>query len=96
MKYIHKYVADGKTLFLLTDSPTKASGTFSVKQEDWQGRALGRFSTVAGQLEKLSFTKEEKVVEEKEETGKVEEKEKTPKKACVSNILRDLASTIQE
>lgn len=91
MKYLHKYVVDGKTLFLLSDGPTKASGTLSIKQENWQGRALGRYSTVVGQLENLNFTKEEKVKEEEKE-----KKAPASKKACVSKILRDVVSTIQE
>jgi hypothetical protein len=84
---LHKYVADGKTFFLLSESPSKPAGTLSVKQEDWQGRALGRYNTVVKQLGSLTWTKKEE-----EEPSDSE----PSKKACLSQVLRGFVSTIKE
>jgi len=89
MKYLHKYIVDGTPIFVLNSSASKPSGTFSMKQEDWRGRALGRFGTVVGQLENLNFSKKEEAVPE-------EEKVESPKKSCVSKVIRAFVSTIKE
>ena len=91
MKYLHKYIVDGTQIFILNNSASKPSGTLSVKQEDWRGRALGRFGTVVGQLENLKFSKKEEELPV-EEPGPKE----IGKKSCVSKIVRDFASTIKE
>jgi hypothetical protein len=91
MKYLHKYVVDGTPIFVLKDSASKPSGTYSMKQEDWRGRALGRFGTVVGQLENLKFSKKEEDVSE--EPG---QEEVVEKKSCVSKIVRDVVSKIKE
>jgi hypothetical protein len=102
MKYIHKYSVDGKSLYLLSDSPSKSSGTFTVKQGNWQGRTTsGRGVNVAKQLADLEFSKEDIPEEGTLEENTLEEntlEENTPskKKACVTKIIRDFASTIQE
>lgn len=59
MAYLHKYIVDGKSIYIISDKATKPSGTLSLKQEDWRGRALGRFGTVVEQLKNLSWTKKE-------------------------------------
>ena len=92
MKYLHKYIVDGTSIFILNNGASKPSGTLSVKQEDWRGRALGRFGTVVGQLENLKFSKkEEDVLEEP-----VQEEIPGKKKSCVSKVVRDLATSIKE
>jgi hypothetical protein len=83
MKYIHKYVVDGNVFLLLSDKSTKPAGTFSLKQEDWKGRALGRFGTVVGQLNNLSWTKKDETPEEKE------------KKASIIQELDKIASEVE-
>ena len=88
--FLHKYVVDGKTLYLMADKATKPSGTFSIKQEDWRGRALGRYNTVIQQMDNLTFTKKETEVAEPEE-------EKAPgKKSSVSEVIRKFVSSISE
>ncbi len=88
MKYLHKYVVGETPIFILTEKPTKPSGTFSIKQEDWRGRALGRFGSVVSQLENLSFTKKEK--EQAEDTP-----ETKAKKASIVEELDKIANGLE-
>jgi len=89
MSFIHKYDADGKTLYLISDKASKPSGTFSVKQEYWRGRAVGRYNTVLGQINNLKWTKQEKEVEEPEEAA--------PKgKQSLSETIRLFASKMKD
>jgi hypothetical protein len=60
MSFLHRYTVDGKNLYLVSDKVAKPSGTLTVKQEDWRGRATGKYNTVVSQLGALSWTKEEK------------------------------------
>jgi len=71
MSYIHKYDADGKTVYLISDKASKPSGTFSIKQEYWRGRAVGRYNTVLGQINNLNWTKKEIDEPEEDEKKKV-------------------------
>jgi hypothetical protein len=84
MSYIHKYDADGKTVYLISDKASKPSGTFSIKQEYWRGRAVGRYNTVLGQINNLSWTKKE-TAEEEEPT----EKEKIIRASKIASSFLD-------
>jgi hypothetical protein len=89
MKYLHRYAVDNTPIFVLSNSPSKPAGTFSIKQEDWRGRALGRFGTVIGQLEGLKFSKKDSPVEE-EETPEIK-----AKKASIVADLDKIASDFE-
>ena len=87
-KYLHKYLVNKVPVFILTSSQSKPAGTFSIKQEDWRGRALGRFGTVIGQLDNLAFSKKD--IPEEEET--VEAK---ARKASIIADLDKMASDLE-
>ena len=79
MKYIHKYSVEGETFYRVTDKASKPSGPVMLRQDDWAGKALGRFDTVIDQLNNLKFNRKEEKKEEKEE--------KKGKKACISDVV---------
>jgi len=91
MSYLHKYDADGKTLYFVADKASKPSGTFSVKQDYWRGRAVGGNSArVLSQLATLKFT----VAEEESEEPK---KKSAPRiKRGVSEIIKTFVSSISK
>jgi len=70
MSYLHKYTVDGHKVFVMTENQSKPASTLSLRQKDWEGRALGRVNTVLSQINKLKFTQEEKPEEPKEVTEK--------------------------
>lgn len=74
MNYLHKYSVEGNTLYVVDDKSSKPSGTFTVKQKDWRGRALGKYGIVLSQLGALSFSKKDSELEKKPEP----EQEKAP------------------
>jgi hypothetical protein len=86
---LHKYVVDGKKVYVLSDKVSKPSGTLTLRQKDWEGRALGRFNTVVEQISNLKFTKEtpEEVPEAAPEKGK-------SRKASVSEVIRKFSGII--
>ena len=87
MSYLHKYDLEGKKIYVLSDAMSKPSGSITLRQKDWEGRALGRYNTVMSQLEKLKFTKEDKPEEEPEEME--------AKKAAIAGELDDIASGLE-
>jgi hypothetical protein len=86
---LHKYVVEGKKVFVISSESSKPSGMITLRQGDWKGKALGRFNTVIEQLGKLEFTKEEKE-EPKEEKGK------SKGRKILSEIVRKFAESIKE
>lgn len=86
---LHKFIIDGKKIFILEEGTKRPSGNISLNDiTTWKGYAQGENSNVIvrGLENPKVFSKEE---EKKEE----EPKEKL---ACVSKVIRDFATTIKE
>ena len=85
MKYLHKFKAEDKTVYVVSDSAQKPS-TLTVRQREWEGRAIGgQTSTVMKQINGLSFSKEEKMDKE----------EMKAKKASIAAELDIIASDLE-
>lgn len=85
MSFLHKYIADGKEFFMVSEESSKPSGIIRLTQNEWQGRAISGKSLALKQLSNAKFSKEEEI----EELPK-------GKKSCVSKVVRDLVSSIKE
>jgi hypothetical protein len=89
MSYLHKYTAGGKTLYLVSDKASKPSGTFTVTQKNWDGRAVGSYTnTILDRLPELKWTKKEK----EEETPAEKEKKMARVSKVVTSFLEKVSA----
>jgi hypothetical protein len=92
---LHKYIVEGKKVFILEDGTSRPTGNISLQDiKNWHGYAQGENSNVIikGLENPKMFSKAEGKNEEVKESPEAE----VPKKSCVSKIVRDFASTIKE
>jgi hypothetical protein len=90
---LHKYIVDGKKVFILEDGTSRPTGNISLQDiKNWHGYAQGENSNVVikGLENTKMFSKAEAKVKNDDEEEKVQNQ--TPKRSCVSKILRDVAA----
>ena len=89
---LHKYIVDGKKVFILEEGTSRPTGNISLQDiKNWHGYAQGENSNVVikGLENPKMFSKAEAKVK-KDDEEEVQNPE--PKRACVSKILRDVAA----
>jgi len=70
--YLHKYVVEGDTYYLVSDTSSKPAGSRTVRLEDWKGYATGtNVSNALKYISEATFSREEEApVEEEKKTEK--------------------------
>jgi len=88
--YLHKYVNNGDTLYLVSEKSVKPGGSITLGAEEWKGYSTG--SSIDNALKMIRESKFSK-----EPVEKPEKEEKSEKKSClIANKIRLLSSWMTE